>query len=42
MNKEKQVKEFMRQLTSTLEYTSKLEKLMKSKAMKKKIKKRGK
>ena len=35
MNKEKKVKEFMKQLTKALEYTSKIEKLMKEKAMKK-------
>ena len=34
-NKEIKVKEFMKQLTNALEYTSKLEKLMKEKAMKK-------
>ena len=33
MKKEKKVKEFMTQLTKALEYTSKLEKAMKEKAM---------
>ncbi len=33
--KEKKVKEFMKQLTKALEYTSKMEKILKEKAMRK-------
>ena len=33
MNREKKIKEFMKQFTKALEYTSKLEKAIKEKAM---------